>query len=327
MKPLLTLHSPKQADAYYREGVWRDDTFYTLLAGHAAARPDGWALRDSKRRLTWNELLNWVDAIAAHFEATGLRPGERVSLWLSNRVEVVVAFLACARQGLVCNPSLHQNYTGGEILTLLKRVRASALIVERGYGADAKRHDIIPEATALPGMRAVTVLPPGRTPGDEFPSHADILPPRRDDPDTVGYLAFTSGTTGMPKGVMHSDNTLLANARAMVADWGHDEATVLLSLSPLSHHIAWVAIAQALVAGAEFVINDPPAGLHALDWIVESGATYVMGVPTHAIDIQAEPSSGGSTDKMKSTVPSALAMSPSTSVCGVSAMFGLNVSR
>ena len=47
---------------------------------------------------------------------------------------------------------------------------------------------------------------------------------RRRNPDKITYLAFTSGTTGTPKGVMHSDNTLLANAREMVEDWGHDHA-------------------------------------------------------------------------------------------------------
>jgi acyl-CoA synthetase len=114
------------------------------------------------------------------------------------------------------------------------------------------------------------------------------LPPVDRNPDKVAYLAFTSGTTGTPKGVMHSDNTLLANARAMVEDWHHDERTVLLSLSPLSHHIAAVAIAQAMAAGMELVVNAPPAGMTPLDWIIETGATYVMGVPTHAMDILGE---------------------------------------
>ena len=57
------------------------------------------------------------------------------------------------------------------------------------------------------------------------------------------------------------DNTLLANGRDMVRDWGHDPHTVLLSLSPLSHHIAWVGVAQWLLAGCELVTNDPPAGM------------------------------------------------------------------
>src|SRR5207247_1992034 len=108
------------------------------------------------------------------------------------------------------------------------------------------------------------------------------------DPDKVSYLAFTSGTTGVPKCVMHSDNTLFANAREMVRDWGHGPHTKLLTLSPLSHHIAWVAAAQWLLAGCELIVNDPPAGRHGIDWIVETGATYVMGGPTHAMDIIAE---------------------------------------
>ena len=79
---------------------------------------------------------------------------------------------------------------------------------------------------------------------DAFPPQALAQPCSRDpdlNPDKVGYLAFTSGTTGTPKGVMHSDNTLLANGRAMVRDWKHDAGTVLLSLSPTSHHIANVS--------------------------------------------------------------------------------------
>ena len=87
---------------------------------------------------------------------------------------------------------------------------------------------------------------------------------------------------------MHSANTLLANARDLVRDWGHGPETVLLSLSPLSHHIAWVGLAQMLVAGGEFVINDPPSGMKPLDWLIESQADYVMGVPTHAMDILAD---------------------------------------
>ncbi len=92
---------------------------------------------------------------------------------------------------------------------------------------------------------------------------------------------------------MHSDNTLLANCRDLVTDWSHDFRTILLSLSPLSHHIAWVAVGQAMVAGMEFVIDDPPESTSRLDWMIETGATYVMGVPTHAMDILAEQKARG----------------------------------
>ena len=284
---LLTLHDPAAARRYYAEGLWRDDTFYTLLRRHAAARPRDFALRDGGTRLTWEALRQWVDAVAADLHEAGLKRGERVAVWLPNCVEAVVVFLACARQGYVCNPSLHQNYTVAEIAALLARTRAAALFARPGYGADAGGASIFAATADLPGLRKIYALGEGAAGAAAFPDagSARPLPPVDDNADTVVYLAFTSGTTGTPKGVMHSANTLLANARAMVADWHHDERTILLSLSPLSHHIAAVAVAQALAAGMEFVVNAPPGGMTPLDWIIESGASYVMGVPTHAMDI------------------------------------------
>jgi acyl-CoA synthetase len=279
---LLTLHDPAAARRYYAEGLWRDDTLYTLLQRHAAERPDAFALRDAGTRLTWRELLAAVDAVAADLNAAGLKHGERVAVWLPNRVEAVIVFLACSRQGYVCNPSLHQNYTVAEIVTLLPRTRAAALFAQPGYGADAKTADIFAAIGEIDFLRKVYSLPDG------FPAAPGNPPPPETNPDRIVYLAFTSGTTGTPKGVMHSANTLLANARAMVEDWRHDSTTVLLSLSPLSHHIAIVAIAQAMSGGMELVVNSPPPGMTPLDWIVETGATYVMGVPTHAMDILAE---------------------------------------
>jgi acyl-CoA synthetase len=282
---LLTLHDPAAARHYYEAGLWRGDTLYTLLQLHAAARPRAFALRDGARRLSWAALRDLVDAVAADLDATGLKRGERVAVWLPDRVEAVAIFLACSRQGYVIN-SLHQNYTVAEIVELLGRTRAAALFAQPGYGADAKSADIFAAAAELRGLRKIC-----RLDGDAAFAQADAsttLPPVDRDPDKIVYLAFTSGTTGSPKGVMHSDNTLLANGRAMVADWHHDENTVLLSLSPLSHHIATVAIEQMMAAGLELVVNAPPAGITPLDWIIDTGATYVMGVPTHAMDILAE---------------------------------------
>jgi acyl-CoA synthetase len=287
---LLTLHDPALARRYYAEGLWRKDTLYTLLCDHAARRPEAFAVRDSRRRLSWSELRGVVDAVAVDLEEAGLKRGERVSVWLPNRVEAVAILLACSRQGYVCNPSLHQNYTVGEITELLSRIRAAAFFTEPGYGADARTADIFAAAAALPSLRRIYTLGTGPHSAAPFPkvAFAPSLAATDDDPDKIVYLAFTSGTTGTPKGVMHSDNTLLANGRAMVADWHHDERTILLSLSPMSHHIGTVAIEQMMAAGLELVVNAPPLGRTPLDWILETGATYVMGVPTHAMDILAE---------------------------------------
>ena len=298
MSTILTLHDPQTARAYYAEGLWQQHTLYSLLRDHAAARPQAFALRDAAHRLSWSELLAWVDSVAEDLHLAGVKHGQRVSVWIPSRVEAIVLLLACSRNGYVCNPSLHQNYTTGEVLELLSRIECAALVAQCGYGADAARRDIFAEAAALPGMCRVYGLAARAQAAAQSASGGHAFPPRRRaqpaslapelNPDKVTYLAFTSGTTGTPKGVMHSDNTLLANGRAMVRDWKHDASTVLLSLSPASHHIANVGLAQSLVAGFEMVLNDRPPGADVIDWITETGATYVMGVPTHAIDTLAQ---------------------------------------
>jgi acyl-CoA synthetase len=296
MAHLLTLHDPAAAREHYLAGVWQTDTLYSLARRHATERGHAHALRDSARRLSWSALVAWVDAVAADLHDAGLRSGDRVSVWLPNRLENVVVQLACSRNGYVCNPSLHQNYTVAEIATLLARIDCKALFAQPGWGADAGSASVFERASQLAHIKRVYALPPLRDPGAALPvgTHAmplaghgsRLLPPQPSThPDQIVYLAFTSGTTGTPKGVMHSDNTLLANGRAMVADWGQDENTVLLTLSPMSHHIGTVALEQVLVTGCELVMHDPSAGIAALDWIETTGATYVMGVPTHAMDV------------------------------------------
>ena len=292
---LLTLHEPNRTRQFYEQGLWRIDTLYSLLANHANEHPNAYALRDSQHRLTWRELLSWVDALAADLHEANLAPGDRVSVWLPNRVETFIALLACSRNGYVCNTSLHQNYTVAEIIELLAGISASALITQSGYGANGKEQDVLALAADLPTMKRAYQCVPRQnglqaTQRADFPMPESHVPPcctAIDNPDKITYLAFTSGTTGKPKGVMHSDNTLLANGRAMVKDWHHDANTIMLSLSPNSHHISTVGLEQSLVAGCELVLNDLPSGMTTLDWIIECGATYVLGVPTHAIDIQA----------------------------------------
>ena len=286
MKPYLTLHHPAEARRYYSAGLWRDDTFYSLLARHAVERPDAVALQDAQRTLTWSELKLWVDGVAADLREYGLVRGDRVMMWLSNRVEAVVMFLACAREGLACNPSVHKTYTCAEVGELLTTLSARALLTEDGWGTDRATTDFDAVLVRIPSLKAVY------TP-QAFPGPASNATPPCADPDKIAYLAFTSGTTGAPKCVMHSDNTLLANARDLVRDWKHGTETILLSLSPLSHHIAWVGVAQWLLMGGRFVTGDPPAGMSRLDWIENTGATYVLGVPTHAMDILAEQRKAG----------------------------------
>jgi acyl-CoA synthetase (AMP-forming)/AMP-acid ligase II len=188
-------------------------------------------------------------------------------------------------------PSLHRDHTVGEIVGLLERTRAAALITEPGYGADATRHDIFSAVARLSSLRHVyRVAPLAAEAASPFQGllGAGASTPASGDPNRIVYLAFTSGTTGVPKGVMHSDNTLLATVRAVAKDWKLDANTVVYSLSPLSHNLGMGALFAAVLTGGELVVHDLPKGRSLVDRIAETGTTYLVGVPTHAIDLLAE---------------------------------------
>jgi acyl-CoA synthetase len=275
--------------SYTVAGYWGDDTIYGLAARQARVAPGAFAVRDRDRRLTYAELVEAADRLAANLAGNGVRPGERVAVWLPSRVETAVALLACSRDGYVCCPSLHRAHTVGEIAALVDRVRAAAVITQPGYGADADRHDLFAELEGRDFVRWTCRVGPGK--GTLAPFHELSGPlvetPPSSDPNQVMYLPFTSGTTGEPKGVMHSDNTLLATARMMVRDWRLDRK-VLYTLSPLSHNLGLGALITAVAGGGELVVHDLPRGASLLDRLEETGANFLFGVPTHAIDLLTE---------------------------------------
>ncbi len=297
MTRILSLQDVRRSRDFYEKGYWRNETFYMLLRQRAQSTPDRFLLRDTNSRLSYRAALEWVDAVAAKLHEAGLREGDRLSIWLPSRVESALILLACSRMGYVCNTSLHRDHTCDEVMHLLKRAGSVALFAQPGYGADSDRHDIFERLKDLPQMKAVFKVPPLnatsqvgdakiRFGGIERLSGCEL--PFRQDPDTVMYLCFTSGTTGEPKGVMHSDNTVLANARVFVKDWRFDSDTVLYTLSPMSHNIGTVGLATMLAVGGEMVIHTPFDAKRTYDRIIETGATSVLGVPTHAIDVLTE---------------------------------------
>ena len=285
--PLLTLLRAPAIAAYTAAGFWGDETIYHLAARHARTTPQAWAVRDRHRRLSYAELVDAADRLAANLAGNGIRPGQRVAVWLPSRVETAIALLACSRNGYVCCPSLHRDHTVREIVALVDRVRAAALIAAPGYGADADCHDVFAELADRDFLRCTWRVGPDQkaAPFRELPGGAREME-ASNDANQVMYLPFTSGTTGKPKGVMH-DNTLLATARMMVRDWRLERA-VLYTLSPLSHNLGLGALITALAGGGELVIHDLTRSESLLDRLHESGAEFLFGVPTHAIDLLAE---------------------------------------
>ena len=251
---MLTRLTPEMVATFTEAGFWSDDTIYDCARASAARAPAQIAIRDAGLALAYGDLVTLADGFAARLVAAGLRPGDRVAAWMSSRCELAVLLLACAREGFVLCPSLHRNHTVGEITGLVKRMRASALVTETGFGADADRLDITRTAAEVTDLRLTVSLeaPKPRSVADLAAAlgTGEAEPPGRNGCDIV-YLAFTSGTTGEPKGVMHSSNTLLANARAIAGDWNIGPQTVTYTMGPLSHNLGFGALILTLLATNE----------------------------------------------------------------------------
>ena len=291
---LSTLDGPTLRE-FYRLGYWRDRTIYDVLREQAGRRPGAHALRDRTRRLTYGELLDAVDRFGAVLSRAGVVPGNRLVTWMPDRMESAIALVACSRNGLVCCPSPHRNHTVAEIVALMERMRGAAFIYQSGFGADADGHDIETELTHLGGLcRFIRLDPTGSgIPwaalfGGALEDQPGDIPPPAGDPDRVSYLAFTSGSTGSPKGVMHSDNTLLVTARALSRDWHVGPDSVVYSMSPFCHNLGIGTFLTALFGGSELVLHDLARDESLVDRLVETGTSYLVGVPTHAIDLLAE---------------------------------------
>lgn len=299
---MLTRLTRDMLISFYEAGFWGDATIYSLAKAHAATAPHKRALRDSHCVLTYGELVTLADRVAADLARNGLKPGDRVAAWLSSRVEITVFLLACSRNGYVFCPSLHRNHTVAEIGDLLRTMRARAFVGEEGYGADVDIKDVFSLAGGLSHVRRIYRLkkPASR----KFSSIASDLVPEADEAnkaatsraDDVVYLAFTSGTTGEPKGAMHSNNTLLANARSMASDWQFDNRSVIYTLSPLGHNLGFGALVLTMLVGAEIILHDLGRSESLLGRLRATATSFVFGVPAHAMDLLNEIEGAGGAD-------------------------------
>jgi acyl-CoA synthetase len=287
---LLVRFPPERWSQHYRSGFWKDLTIYDYVKRHAEADGSKVAIRDSHCQLTYAELIALADILAGDLANSGLSAGDRVAAWMSGRVEVAAFLLACSRNGYVFSPSLHLNHTVEEIAVLLERMRAKAFVAEEGYGANHAAMDVFRTVSGIDHVKRVYRL---NRPGKR--TYADILKTlhltsksknhNSGRANSVVYLAFTSGTTGEPKGVMHSNNTLLANARSMAADWKFDSCSVTYTMSPPSHNLGFGALVLTMLVGGEIILHDLPRGSSLLERLRAVSVTFLFGVPAHAIDL------------------------------------------
>lgn len=287
---LLTRLTPRMVQDFTEAGHWGRGTIYNLAKVHATRDPDRIAIRDSGLALSYGHLFSLAEGVAGRMAEQGLRPGDRVAAWMSSRCELAVLLVACAQAGFVLCPSLHRNHTVAEVAALFKRMRAKAIFVEAGFGADGQQNDIVSAVGSENELALAVLLQPvaQRTTADlkdVLVAGTDSRVDRIDQPTDIVYLAFTSGTTGEPKGVLHSSNTLLANACAIADDWNFEPSSVIYTLGPLSHNLGFGALVLTLAVGCELVVHDLPRGAELVARLDEVEATFLFGVPAHAMDL------------------------------------------
>ena len=236
-------------------GFWLDTPYDEFLVGAIESTPDKAALvayradREAPRRFSWHELGDLVARAAAALRGLGIGAGDVVAVQVPNWWEFVVTSLACGRIGAVVNP-LMPIFRERELSYMLGFGEARVFVVPktfRGFDHAAMAYALKAE---LPKLEHVIVVDGDGDDGFErrlLSGSARIEPARKPAPpllapDALAVVMFTSGTTGSPKGVMHTTNTLLACNRSLAGRFGLVDDDVLLACSPLGHMTGYAAV-------------------------------------------------------------------------------------
>ena len=258
----------KTIDEVFRETLSRDPAHEALVSRHQDIR------------LNWGQLGEQVSRTAAGLWGLGIRPGDRVGMWASSCAEWFFLQLATARIGAVL-VNVNPAYRTDDLRYILERSRMKALFLHENDNRVSYR-EILDRARQGAELSLEHAVFLGTVSWDEMIAGGEQpgAPPR--NPEDVGSIQYTSGTTGKPKGVLLTHRNLLNNAylvgRAM--DWS--AADRLCLAVPMYHCFGCVMGSLACVVfGATLVM--PAAVFKAaavLEAIERERCTTVYGVPT-----------------------------------------------
>jgi acyl-CoA synthetase (AMP-forming)/AMP-acid ligase II len=239
-----------------------------LIDDPVTLHPDRVALIGAQTAVTYGELDERSDRIAAALVRRGVRPGDRVALLWANHVEYVQTFLGVLRSGGVAVP-LNTRLGDDALRSVL--VDAGAVALLPGPGSEERAAEL---AAAAPAVRVTStaddlVAEPCR-PGS---------PSARAAADGVCIQAYTSGSTGRPKGVLLTHAGQLWNVDTVRRVLLLDETDRTVVAIPMFHANAAITVQVFLRAGASLVVHeafDPAAVLRAIE---EHRCTFLGGVP------------------------------------------------
>jgi 2,3-dihydroxybenzoate-AMP ligase len=293
-------HPAAAVDRYLAAAAWGTRSLPAAFRHAAATHVERTALITPDTRLTYRELDARSDAVAAGLLSSGLRPGERVLLQLTNSATAVVAWYGLLKAGLipVCTLAIHRRR---EIEQIGRKSGAVGHLVQ----ADFPGFDLVGLAQQvtglLPSMRQLLTV--GAAPGQPGQRIEDLQDHQVSDTERAellkiaesldvrgpAVLQLSGGTTGTPKIIPRLHAEYRYNADLTSRWWGHTEHSVLAFGLPIAHNAALAnGLHAAHGAGAALLLATPAADV-MLPLMAEHGATWTMSPPGLAQEYLAHP--------------------------------------
>jgi non-ribosomal peptide synthetase component E (peptide arylation enzyme) len=289
-----TVIKPDLAERYSKSGLWLNCTFFDLLEERAKACPDREIFADAAERITYGQLKDKVERCAAFLRSVGIKRGDVVTIQLPNRIAFPITFFSLELIGAVAN-KVNPDFRARELEYILKFSNSRAFICPREF----KNFDYVSMAKSLQAsIPALThlIVSGGAPEGmhDLEKGIAEATPIATSnrvhmDPNEIYRMAFTSGTTGNPKCVLHSFNTTLCVIRQANIDMEVSDRDVLLIYLPVGLNWGYILLLQTIMAGARAVLMERFSARAALEAIEREWITYIATAPAAIVAMLNEP--------------------------------------
>jgi cyclohexanecarboxylate-CoA ligase len=281
-----------------RRGDWRNESVEVYLDRWATKRPAKTAMVDGAGRFTYAELARTVERVAHGLAAHGIERAGVIACQLPNWNECIVLLLAAARLGAVVNP-IPPIYRASELRFMLNRLESPVVVVPgvfRGFDHAAMLAALRPEVPRVEhvfvtrGTRAAGMLPFAALTDTAWEAREGRRGLPGSDPNQVCEVIFTSGTTGEPKGVMHTPNTVLANVHRVIERLAFSESDVVLMASTFAHQTGYLyGYCLTVLLGATGVWLDVWNAAEAARLIEAERVTFTMGATPFLQDVTYAP--------------------------------------